>query len=114
MGTRPISLFLVVTSVGATSRTIIHGNVRMHQHFLTTFRLVKKRPSASLSDFRQIGQALLTKATRNHRISKKETVSGSATAKPPGMETPRSSPCGKVPLELCPESGRTLLRFLWM
>ena len=45
MGTRPISLFFVVTSAGGTSRMIIHGNVRMHQHFLTTVRLVKNRPN---------------------------------------------------------------------
>ena len=55
MGTRPISLFSVKISAGGTSRTIIHGNIRMYQHFSTTFRLVKKRPSASLRNFRQIG-----------------------------------------------------------
>ena len=52
---RLISFFSVATSVGGTSRTIIHVNVRMHQHFMTTFRLGKKRPSASLNSFKQIG-----------------------------------------------------------
>ena len=55
MCTHPISLFSVVIYVGGTSPTIIHGNVRMHQHSLTTFRLVKKRSSASLRNFRQFG-----------------------------------------------------------
>ena len=55
MGTQPISLFSVETSAGGTSRTIIHGNVRMHQHFSTRFRLVKRRPSDLLRNFRQIG-----------------------------------------------------------
>ena len=42
MCTRPISWFSVKTSAGGTSRTIIHGNVRMHQHFSMRFRLVKR------------------------------------------------------------------------
>ena len=54
-GTRLISLFSVETSAGGSSSTIIHRNVRMHQHFSTRFRLVKRRPSASLRSFRQIG-----------------------------------------------------------
>ena len=54
-GTHPISLFSVETSAGGTSRTIIHGNVRMHQHFSTRFRLGKRRPSDLLRNFRQIG-----------------------------------------------------------
>ena len=32
----------------------------------------------------------------------------------PRMETPSSSPCGKVRLKLCLESGRTVLRCVWM
>ena len=47
-------------------------------------------------------------------MSKKETVSGSARVKLPRMEIPSSSPCGKVPLKLCLESGRTVLQFVWM
>ena len=50
-----ISLFSVETSAGGTSRTIIHGNVRMHQHFSMRFRLGKRRPSNLLRNFRQIG-----------------------------------------------------------
>ena len=82
----------------------------MHQHFLTKFRLVKKKPSASLRNFRRIGSALPTRAETNHKISKKETVFGSAGANLPRMEISSSSPHGKVPLKLCLESGRTVLR----
>ena len=114
MGTPRIRLSLVVTRGGGTPRTIMHSNRRMHQHLLTVFRPMKKRPSASFKDFRQIGCALPTKAEENHRISKKETVCGSARAKLPRMETPSSSPCRKVLLKLCLESGRTLLRCVWM
>ena len=55
VGIRRISLYSFETSACGTSRTIIHGNVRMHQHFSTRSMLVKKRPSASLRRFRQIG-----------------------------------------------------------
>ena len=45
-GYSPSQLFLLVTSVGGTSRTILLGI------FLMTLRLVKKRPGPSLRDFR--------------------------------------------------------------
>ena len=40
MGIRPLSFFLIVTSVGGISCTIVHSNVRMHRHLLITGRSV--------------------------------------------------------------------------
>ena len=91
-----------------------YDHPRMHEHFSTRLGLLKRRPSALLRNFRQIGWALPTRAEKNHKIWRKDTVFGSARAKLPRIKNPSSSPCGKVPLKLCVDSGGTVLRFVWM